>query len=156
MAPSEPFPAGADARFLAAGAVLLNVSHADVAVEARSVLDLEPADHDVAAEPRVLAEGQLGASGDGALDIALDGHVGRLDRDPCCRSLRDVEISRDVDLAFSTTIDVDAAVIHELAFETVVRTHRDLTLPVSLAIAIVIGGSHVRAFRHCLLNVHQL
>src|ERR1700681_3751048 len=102
--PSEPFPAGAGGRFLAAGAVLLNVSHSDVAVEAGAVLDLQPAHDDVAAEPCVLAQGQLVLHIDSPLDLSPHVHVGRLDRDPRCRSLRDVEISGDLDLAFGTAI----------------------------------------------------
>jgi hypothetical protein len=51
-------------RFLAAGPVLLKVTHSNVAVEAGTVIDLEPADCYVAADLGAPTERELVARGD--------------------------------------------------------------------------------------------
>src|SRR5229473_2171068 len=85
---SGSFPASGEVA-LAAGRLLLTVSHADVPVEAGTVLDLESAHDDVSAEPGVLAEGQLVARGDGAFESSLHRHVRSLDQGPGRRARRD-------------------------------------------------------------------
>src|SRR5713226_6241226 len=65
---------------LAAGRLLLTVSHTDVPVEAGTVLDLQPAYDDVAAQPRVLAERQLVPRRDRAFEVSLHCHVRSFDQ----------------------------------------------------------------------------
>src|ERR1700704_2146334 len=136
--------------------MLLNVTHAYVAVEAGAVFDLKPADHDVAAEPCVLAQRELVPRCDWTLDLPLHSHVRSFDQDPGRRTLRHVHVACDPELAFGAAIDVHVPVIDQLALEAVVRPHRELALPVTLAVSVVVGRSHRGAFCHCVLNVHKI
>src|SRR5438309_1292401 len=57
------------------GRLLLNVAHPNVSVQRRAIVDLQSAHDDVAAEPRVLAQGQLVTRGDRPLDRAQIGRA---------------------------------------------------------------------------------
>src|SRR5262249_13232768 len=75
--PLAPFSAGAASGVccLLAGRLVLKVTHPNVAVQRGAIVDLEPANGDVAAEPRVLRQGQLVARRHGAFDLALERHA---------------------------------------------------------------------------------
>src|SRR5207302_30315 len=75
-----PSSAGTGVASLLAGRLLLKVTHPNVAVECCAIVNLQSADLDVAAQPRVLAEGQLVARGNHALDLSLERHIGALEQ----------------------------------------------------------------------------
>src|SRR5258708_2310986 len=128
-----------------------------MAVEARAVFDLKPAHHDVPAEPSVLAQHVLVVRINRAFDLALDGHVGRVDRDPGRRARGHVQVAGYPELALGAAVDVYVTFVDQLALEAIVRPHRELALPAAApGVAIVLGRSHRRAFCHRLLNVHHI
>jgi hypothetical protein len=88
-----PFPAGAGVGVgcLLAGRLVLKVAHSNVAVQRRAIVDLQPADLDVAAEARVAAQGQLVPGGHHALDVAFQRHVRALQKGLDVRAIGDVD-----------------------------------------------------------------
>src|SRR5437879_12818371 len=77
--PLETFASGTGVGSLLPGRLLLKVTHPNMAVQRRAVVDLQPADRDVTAEPRVLAEGQLVTRRVRAFDRALQRNVRSLE-----------------------------------------------------------------------------
>src|SRR5207244_1271242 len=102
---------------LLTGRVGLKVTHPNVAVQRRAVVDLQSAHDDVAAELGVLAQGQLVARGDRAFDLALQRHVGALEQRSHARAGGNVDVAAHADLALDLAVGVDRAVVDELAFE---------------------------------------
>src|SRR2546421_4350645 len=138
---------------LLTGRVGLKVTHPNVSVQRRAVVDLQPAHDDVAAELGVLAEGQLVTRRDRAFDLTLQRHVRALEQRPHARPGRNVDVAAHADLALDLAVGVDRAVVDELAFEDVSGTHRELLAPVAFDLTVF---RRSRAFRYRFLNVHSL
>ena len=97
-----------------------------MAVEAGTVLDLKPLHRHVAAELGVLAQSELVARGQHALDVTFDGHVRPFDESLHGRAVADLEVARDPKLALGLSLDGHVPVVVELAIEAVARAQRDL------------------------------
>src|SRR2546428_8109865 len=138
---------------LLTGRVGLKVTHPNVSVQRRAVVDLQSAHDDVAAELGVLAEGQLVARGDRAFDLALKRHVGAFEQRSHARAGGNVDVAAHPDLALDLAVGVDRAVVDELAFEDVSGTHRELLAPVAFHLTVV-GRSRTSCPRP--LNSHAL
>src|ERR1700680_1081673 len=95
-------------------------------VQARPVFDLEPANVNVPAQLRVLAEDQLVPGVQRPLDLTTNGDVRRLEQVLHLRSGSHVDVARDAELALGSPVDGDVAFVRQFAFETVVRPHREL------------------------------
>src|SRR5882672_6065662 len=149
--PLDPFSAGTGVGSLLPGRLLLKVTHPNVPVQRRAVVDLQPADHDVAAEPGILAQGQLVARRDRAFDLTLQRHVRALEQRSDTRPRGHVDVAPDPDLTLHLAVGVDRSVIDELAFQDVSRAHRELLAPVTLDFTVF---RRSRTFCHRLLNVH--
>src|SRR5260370_3939813 len=133
------------------GRLVLEVAYPNMAVQRRAVVDLQPADLDVAAEPGVSAQGQLVARRDLAFDLALQRHVRAFEQRLDVGAVRDVDVARHAQLALDAAVRVHRAVVDELAFENVSRTHLKLLFPVALDLTVL---SRSRSFRHRILDVH--
>src|SRR5215472_5667864 len=149
--PSEPFSTGTGVAALLAGRLVLKVTHPNVSVQRRAVVDLKPLYLDVAAQSRVPAEGQLVTRCDHALDVALERHVAAFEECLDGRSGSNVDVAGHPDLALDAPIRVHRPVVDELALEDVARPHRELLLAIPFDFAVLCGRL---AFRHRLLNVH--
>src|SRR4029077_10062769 len=135
---------------LAPGALVLKVAHADMPVHAGAVFDLQPARRYVAGQLCPPAQEKLVPDVGRSFDVPLDGDVGRLEQGLHLGSRRNLDVARHAKLTFGAPVDVDGAVVCELAFQAVIRPHRELALP----IALLILGSLDGAFCDCLLYVH--
>src|SRR6266550_2237861 len=151
--PLAPFSAGTGVGTLLTGRLMLKVTHPDVSVQRRAIVDLQPADLDVAAQLRVLAQGQLVARGDRALDRALQRYVRAFEQSLHARSAGDVDVAGHADLTLDAAVGMHRAVIDQLAFQDVSGTHRELLLAVTFDFAVFYSS---RAFGYRLLNVHAL
>src|SRR5713101_8092284 len=93
--------AGGGVGRLATG-LLLKIAHPDVAVQCGAVLDLKPAHLDVSIQLCRLAQRELVAGRELALDLALDGDIGALEQRLDNASVPDLDVATDPKLAFST------------------------------------------------------
>ena len=124
-----------------------------MAVQAGAVLDLEPAHRYVPDQLRAPAQYQLVARVEGAFHVALDRDVRCLKQGLDLGPGGNIDIARHAKFAFGSPVDVHGAVVSQLAFKAVVRSHREPTGPITL---FVLGSLHRRAFCDCLLYVHEL
>src|SRR5207249_2866811 len=111
----EPFSAGGGVGVgcLLAGRLLLKVTHPYVAVQGCAIVDLQPADLDVAAEPGVPAQCELVPCRHHALDVALQRHVRALEKGLDVRAVGDVDVAAHPNLALDAAIGVDRPVVDE-------------------------------------------
>src|SRR5205807_435284 len=149
--PLETCSSGTGVGSLLAGRLVLKLSHPDMAVQRRAVVDLQALDDNVTAEPRVLAEGQLVTRRDRAFDRALQRNVGSFEQRFDGGAIRDVDVARDPDLTLDAPVGVDRAVVYELAFQDVPWTHLKLLAPVALDFTVFSS-----AFGYRFLDVHAL
>src|ERR1700674_82607 len=119
---------------LAPGALLLKVAHADVTVQAGPIFDLEPANVNVPAQFRVLAEDQLVPGVQRPFDLTTNGDVRRLEQRLHLGPSSHVDVARDAALALGSPVHGDVAFVRQFAFETVVRPHRELSEPVTFGL----------------------
>src|SRR5205823_771131 len=152
-APLLPFSAGTGVGTLLTGRLVLKVTHPDVPVQRRAIVDLQSADLDVAAELRIPAEGQFVSRGDRAFDRSLQRHIGTFEQGLDCRAACHVDVAGHPDLALDAAVGVDGTVIDQLAFQDVSGTHRELFLAVAFDLAVF---HRSRTFGYRLLNVHAL
>src|SRR5712692_8595401 len=100
---------------------LLKFPHPDVAVETGSVLDLQPPHLHVSLHATRLAQGQLVTSGDLAFDLTPHGHAGPFEQRFDRRSCRDVDVACDPELTLGPALDLQAALVRELALQAIPR-----------------------------------
>jgi len=141
---------------LAPGALVLEVAHADMAVEAGAVFDLEPANCYVPLRFAFFAQDQLVPGCEGTFDVTLDRDVRRLEvrLDLCAR--RDIDVASHMELAFGAPVHVHMALIpsacpSRLSFGPIVNFRSPSRLE-SWSWAAPIGV----LFCDCLLYVHEL
>src|SRR5438477_6422426 len=151
--PLAPFSAGTGVGTLLTGRLVLKVTHPDVSVQRRAIVDLQPADLDVAAQLRVPAQGQLVTRSDRTLDRSLQRHVRAFEQSLHARAAGDIDVAGHADLALDAAVGMHRSVIDQLAFQDVSRTHRELLLAVTFDFAVF---HRSRAFGYRLLNVHAL
>src|SRR5207302_7893443 len=128
--------------------------HSDVAVEARAVLDLQPAHLNVSVQLRRLSQRELVAGGELALDLALDGHVLALEQGLHHRPVSNLDVAAETKLALGVAaVDAHAAAVRQLAFQAVIRAEREFLEPITFGLRLAVGLDR-RTLRYSLLCFH--